>query len=120
VSIASSKQLGTLIYDTWGLPVTERTDGGAPSTAAAVLEAMAGEHAGLDRILEYRRLCKAAQFYDGLFEHVDAGGRVHTTSTSWAPSPGAGAAATRTCSRSPRRQRTRTPRSCLWHAPATS
>jgi DNA polymerase-1 len=78
VSIASSKQLGTLIYDTWGLPVTETTDGGAPSTAAAVLEAMAGEHAGLDRILEYRRLCKAAQFYGTLLQHVDVGGRVHT------------------------------------------
>jgi len=79
VNIASGPQLAELIYDTWGLPVTERTDGGAPSTAAAVLESMAGEHPGLDRILEYRRLVKAAQFYEGLSEHVDALGRVHTS-----------------------------------------
>lgn len=78
VEISSTKQLQALIYETWGLPVTERTDGGAPSCAAAVLEAMAGEHPGLDRILEYRRLVKAGQFYDGLLEHADAGGRVHT------------------------------------------
>jgi DNA polymerase-1 len=79
VNIASAPQLATLIYDTWGLPVTERTEGGAPSTAAAVLEAMAGDHPGLDQILEYRRLTKAAGFYDGLLEHLDANGRVHTT-----------------------------------------
>lgn len=78
VSIASAPQLAVLIYETWGLPVTERTDGGKPSTAAAVLEAMAGEHAGLDGILEYRRLVKAAQFYEGLLEHADSDGRVHT------------------------------------------
>lgn len=78
VNIASAPQLATLIYDTWGLPVTERTEGGAPSTAAAVLEAMAGEHPGLDTVLEYRRLTKAAQFYDGLLEHIDSAGRVHT------------------------------------------
>lgn len=77
VNIASAPQLGTLIYETWGLPVTEVTGGGKPSTAAAVLEAMAGDHAGLDRILEYRRLVKAAQFYGGLLDHVDADGRVH-------------------------------------------
>ena len=78
VNIASAPQLATLIYETWGLPVTETTDGGKPSCAAAVLEAMAGEHPGLDQVLEYRRLTKAAQFYDGLLEHADAEGRVHT------------------------------------------
>ncbi len=78
VNIASTGQLATLIYETWGLPVTERTDGGAPSCAAAVLEAMAGEHPGLDQVLEYRRLVKAAQFYSGLLDHADAEGRVHT------------------------------------------
>jgi hypothetical protein len=75
--LRSPKQLGHVIYNVWGLPVSERTDSGKPSTAAAVLESMAGEHPGLDRILEYRRLVKAAQFYDGLLEHVDQDGRVH-------------------------------------------
>lgn len=76
-AISSPKQLAKLVYETWGLPVTERTDSGAPSTAAVVLEAMAGEHPGLDKVLEYRHLVKAAQFYTALLEHVDADGRVH-------------------------------------------
>jgi DNA polymerase-1 len=79
VNIASAKQLAELVYETWALPVTERTDGGAPSTAAAVLEAMAGDHPGVDQILEYRRLTKAAQFYGALLDHVDTAGRVHTS-----------------------------------------
>lgn len=78
VNIASTPQLATLLYETWGLPVTDLTDSGKPSTAAATLEAMAGAHAGLDQILEYRRLTKAAQFYATLIEHADAEGRVHT------------------------------------------
>lgn len=77
-NIASPTQLAKLIYGDWGLPVTETTEGGAPSCAAAVLEAMAGEHPGLDQILAYRRHLKAAQFYDGLLEHADSDNRVHT------------------------------------------
>lgn len=79
VNIASTPQLAKLVYEEWGLPCTERTDAGAPSVAAAALEALTGEHPGLDRVLEYRRLVKAAQFYSGLSEHIDASGRVHTS-----------------------------------------
>lgn len=80
VNLDSPKQLAALVYGEWGLPVTERTDSGTPSTAREVLEAMAGLHDGLDAILEYRRLQKAvSSFYDTLLDNVDTNGRVHTS-----------------------------------------
>lgn len=78
VNLDSPKQLAKLIYEEWGLPLTERTENGAPSTSRATLEAMAGLHAGLDEILQYRRLGKSVStYYDPFLDAADEAHRIH-------------------------------------------
>lgn len=78
VNLGSAKQLARLVYEDWGLPIHERTDGGQPSTSREALEALAGSHEGLDLILEHRRLTKAnATYFDALLENLDPTGRIH-------------------------------------------
>lgn len=78
VNLDSPKQLAELIYDTWGLPCTERTPKDEPSTSRAALEALAGAHAGLDQILQYRRLGKAVStYYIPFLDAADESFRIH-------------------------------------------
>jgi len=78
-NINSPKQLGTVLFDELGLPVTKRNSSG-PSTDAEVLEGLRGKNPVVDGILEYRQLSKLKGTYlDGLpvlISPVD--GRVHT------------------------------------------
>lgn len=78
VNLDSPKQLATLIYETWNLPCKERTEKDAPSTSRAALEALAGMHAGLDEILQYRRLGKAVStYYIPFLDAADGQNRIH-------------------------------------------
>ncbi len=78
VNLDSPLQLAKLIYNEWGLPLTERTESGKPSTSRAALEAMAGMHPGLDHILQYRRLAKSiGTYYDPFLDTCDEAFRIH-------------------------------------------
>lgn len=78
----SPKQLATLLYETWSLPVVERTKSDQPSTSRDALELLEGSHPGLDRILRYRKAQKAvAGFFDTMLEESENSydGRVHSS-----------------------------------------
>ncbi len=81
-NLGSPKQLGEILFDKLGLPVTKKTPGGAPSTSEEVLEELAAENYALPSlILEHRSLAKLRSTYcDKLPEMVDRDtGRVHTS-----------------------------------------
>lgn len=78
-TILSPKQLGTVLFETLGLPVQRKTKTGF-STDADTLEALQDKHPIVPLILEYRQLTKLKSTYvDGLLAVRDATGRVHTT-----------------------------------------
>jgi DNA polymerase I len=80
-SLDSPKQLQEILFGKLGLPVTEKTASGQPSTAESVLEDLADKGHDLPRlILEYRALAKLKSTYaDKLPAQINpATGRVHT------------------------------------------
>ena len=82
VNLNSTPQLGTLVYDTWGIKCRHFTDTGARSTAKEALE----EHDDDPRIedlLEYRHLNKAmVGYYKPLYETIADDGRIHPSFSS--------------------------------------
>jgi DNA polymerase I len=83
-NINSTQQLSSILFDTLHLVPPNRgkkTSSGHYSTAAAVLEEMAGQHPLVDLILEYRELAKLKSTYvDALPAEVHPeDGRVHTS-----------------------------------------
>ncbi len=75
----STQQLATFLYDNLGLAAGRRTKTGR-STDADSLEALRGEHAVVDVILEWRQLTKLKSTYvDALPLLCAADGRVHTS-----------------------------------------
>ncbi len=81
-NIASPKQMGAVLFDEIGLPGGSKTKTGDWSTAADVLEDLAGQgHDIIDKILEWRQLAKLKSTYtDALQEDINpATGRVHTS-----------------------------------------
>ncbi|AIF51125.1 DNA polymerase I [Pelosinus sp. UFO1] len=79
-NVNSPKQLGTILFDKLQLPVMKKTKTGY-STDAEVLEKLAGQHAIIDAILEYRMLTKLKSTYlDGMIGLISPDtGRIHTT-----------------------------------------
>ncbi len=78
INLNSPKQLGALVYDTWGLPCSHHTKTGARSTNREALEELSGAHESLDVLLEYRGLAKVVStYYDTLLELADETGRIH-------------------------------------------
>ncbi|MBU0859259.1 MAG: DNA polymerase I [Alphaproteobacteria bacterium] len=79
-NVASPKQLGTVLFDEMGLQGGSKTKTGDWSTAANVLEDLAGTPI-VDKLLEYRQLAKLKSTYaDALIEQMNpATGRVHTS-----------------------------------------
>lgn len=78
-NINSPKQLGVILFEKLNLPGAKKTKTGY-STAADVLEKLAGEHRIVGDILEYRTLSKLKSTYaDGLYDCIDADGRIRTT-----------------------------------------
>jgi len=78
VNLNSPKQLGALVYDTWGLPCSHYTKTGARSTAREALEELDGAHPDLTLLLEFRKLSKVVStYYDALIARTDSAGRIH-------------------------------------------
>lgn len=82
-NLQSPRQIQAILFgdDGLGLPVHTKTPTGQPSTADAVLQELAGEHALPRIILDHRALSKLRSTYTvALCESVNAAtGRVHTS-----------------------------------------
>jgi DNA polymerase-1 len=77
-NINSPKQLGEVLFETMKLPGGKKTKTGY-STAADVLEKLAGEYPVVKDILEYRGLTKLKSTYaDGLAVFIEEDNRIHT------------------------------------------
>ena len=78
-NINSPKQLGEILFDKLKFPGGKKTKTGY-STAAEVLDKLAGEHEIVRDILEYRQLTKLKSTYaDGLAAFIDAENKIHTS-----------------------------------------
>ena len=78
-NINSPKQLGEILFEKLGLPAEKKTKSGY-STAAEVLEKLAGDHRIVADILEYRGLAKLKSTYaDGLAAFIEDDDRIHTS-----------------------------------------
>ncbi|MCR5092460.1 MAG: DNA polymerase I, partial [Lachnospiraceae bacterium] len=78
-NILSPKQLGEILFEKMGLPGGKKTKTGY-STAADVLEKLAGASPIVRDVLEYRGLTKLRSTYaEGLSEFITADNRIHTT-----------------------------------------
>jgi len=81
-NISSPQQLGKVLFEDLKLPAPARYGKGKTiSTAADILEELAGEHEIVRKVLEYRQLTKLKGTYvDALPELIRAGsGRLHTS-----------------------------------------
>lgn len=77
-NIASTKQLGNILFEKLGLPAYKKTKTGY-STDIEVLEKLLGKHDIVPAIIEYRQLTKLKSTYiDGLL-NVERNGVVYTT-----------------------------------------
>lgn len=80
-NINSTKQLGTVLFDTLMLPTYKKTKSGY-STGIDVLERLAGKHPIIEKLIEYRKLTKLKSTYaDGLLKVIAPDGRIHTSFT---------------------------------------
>ncbi len=78
-NINSPKQLGEILFEKLSLPGGKKTKTGY-STAADVLEKLAGEHPIVADVLEYRGLAKLKSTYaDGLAAFIGEDDRIHST-----------------------------------------
>ncbi|MBQ2581298.1 MAG: DNA polymerase I, partial [Ruminococcus sp.] len=77
-NIASTKQLGAILFEKLGLPAKKKTKSGY-STGAEVLEELESKHPIIPLILEYRTLTKLDSTYvEGLLKQIGDDGRVHS------------------------------------------
>jgi DNA polymerase-1 len=77
-NIASTKQLGEILFEKLGLPAKKKTKSGY-STNVEVLESLIDKHPMIPLILEYRTLTKLKSTYvDGLLKLFGEDGRVHS------------------------------------------
>lgn len=77
-NINSPKQLGEVLFEHMNIPGGKKTKTGY-STAADVLEKLAGEYPVVKDILEYRGLTKLKSTYaEGLANYIQEDGRIHT------------------------------------------
>ncbi|MBR3948189.1 MAG: DNA polymerase I [Clostridia bacterium] len=78
-NINSPKQLGTVLFETLGIPSKKKTKSGY-STNADVLEELAGEYPIVAHVLEYRAIAKLKSTYcEGLLKVIDSDGRIRST-----------------------------------------
>ena len=80
-NIASTKQLGEVLFDELGLPGGKKMKTGAYGTDAAILEKLALQHDLPARVLDWRQLAKLKSTYtDALVAEINPKtGRVHTS-----------------------------------------
>ena len=77
-NLNSPQQLGSVLFDTLGLPAKKKTARGY-STDAETLNELAELHPVVDRILLYRQVAKLKSTYiDGLLRLTGRDGRIHT------------------------------------------
>ena len=77
-NLNSTQQLGTVLFDTLGLPAKKKTQRGY-STDAETLQELSGLHPAIDKILAYRQVTKLHSTYiDGLLRLTGRDGRVHS------------------------------------------
>ncbi len=75
---ASPKQLEVLLFDKLKLRSSKRTDSGARSTDADVLDTLEGKHPIVDALIQFRKYSKLDGTYaSGMIRHVRDDGRVH-------------------------------------------
>jgi DNA polymerase-1 len=78
-NINSPKQLGVILFEKLGLPNAKKTKSGY-STAADVLDKLAGDYPIVQKILDYRQITKLKSTYaDGLVPCIQNDGRIHST-----------------------------------------
>ena len=78
-NINSTRQLGTLLFETLGLPPVKKTKTGY-STNADVLQKLKNKHPIIPAIMDYRMLTKLNSTYaEGLLKVIGEDGRIHTT-----------------------------------------
>lgn len=78
-NINSPKQLGVILFDKLKMPYGKKTKTGY-STAADVLEKLAGDYPLVSDILEYRQLAKLKSTYaEGLANYIEEDGRIRST-----------------------------------------
>lgn len=76
----SHPQVRKILYERLGFCVTHHTDSGLPSTKAAVIEPMRGQHPFVENLLEWRSLDKLDGTYArGMEKFVRDDGRIHPT-----------------------------------------
>jgi DNA polymerase-1 len=76
-NVNSTLQLRSVLFEELGLPVVKKTAKGVPSTDAAVLEKLEGEHEIIANLLAFRELDKLRSTYvESLLALVDEDGRV--------------------------------------------
>ncbi|ALG68506.1 DNA polymerase I [Beggiatoa leptomitoformis] len=80
-NLNSPKQLQTILFEKFNLPILEKTPKGQPSTAESVLQELAHDYPFPALILEHRTLSKLKSTYtDALPQQIKARtGRVHTS-----------------------------------------
>ena len=77
-NLNSPQQLGSVLFDTLGLPTKKKTARGY-STDAETLNELAELHPAVDKILLYRQVAKLKSTYiDGLLRLTGHDGRIHT------------------------------------------
>ncbi|MCI9081970.1 MAG: DNA polymerase I [Lachnospiraceae bacterium] len=78
-NINSPKQLGVILFEKLKMPYGKKTKTGF-STAADVLEKLAGEYPLVSKILEYRQLAKLKSTYaEGLANYIEPDGRIRSS-----------------------------------------
>lgn len=78
-NLDSTAKVAKVIYDDLGIPPTQLTPGGKPSTRAEVLETMSAAHPFIPAILDYRHLSKLkSQYLDTLSDYIRSDGKIHT------------------------------------------
>ena len=88
-NIRSSQQLGEVLFSRLGLASKQKTPGGAKSTSSSVLEGLAGEHAIVADVLEFRMYEKLRSTYlEPMPRLADKNGRIHTTFNQLATATG--------------------------------
>jgi DNA polymerase-1 len=90
VNPRSPRQLGEILYEDLGLAGSRKTSSGRYSTDALALEALAGQHPIVEKIVEHRRLSRLKDAYaDSLPRLVNPEtGRVHTSFSQVSASSG--------------------------------
>ena len=80
-NIASTKELGKILFEKLGLPSGKKTKTGY-STAVEVLQKLVDKHPIIEKILEYRLLTKLHSTYiEGLMNYIYEDGKIHTIYT---------------------------------------